>query len=454
MGSTSFTHLLDGYAKLAKFTFTRENSILFSTNFLNTRSYSAAALASKIRPYLLFGSRRPQFSWFEKFWALYNEADNTNINVYDFPAQSNDNSPTPAMEYVALSDFWHVYQFDPQNLQEAIKIRPRVPGPSLVDNFLPLISSSHPIREFGKSSLVTILSVVNPIPEEPSTIHVVRIHSTESREQIAEIKVERLSYMHAFALTRHYAIIFADPLFIDFEKTFSTVTLSGSFVWMHRQRTTVYVVHTETKEIWNVTIRPSVHLHHINSYESHGKIVIDYVVYPTINMVHYKLDILMNMTARNAIKQNSRIIRYIIDTETRTIQRIKHKNSAFKFIMKLDFPAINEAYRFSRHCYIYGVVSKTDGHDLSMTALVKKDICNSRDLVWSQPNLYPSEAVFVAKPDSSSEDDGVLLTLVLDGNRGISFILILNAASFEETGRAYLPTYMTFTVHGRYFPNL
>ena len=46
------------------------------------------------------------------------------------------------------------------------------------------------------------------------------------------------------------------------------------------------------------------------------------------------------------------------------------------------------------------------------------------------------------------EDDGVCLSVVLDGTWGRSYLLVLDARSFEEVGRAEMEVVVPFGFHG------
>lgn len=70
--------------------------------------------------------------------------------------------------------------------------------------------------------------------------------------------------------------------------------------------------------------------------------------------------------------------------------------------------------------------------------------------------LEPTHAEPVMVPRQSKdglldEDDGVVLTVVAGGDGG-TFLLALDAKTFEETGRAHLPFSMTYSFHGNYLP--
>jgi len=68
--------------------------------------------------------------------------------------------------------------------------------------------------------------------------------------------------------------------------------------------------------------------------------------------------------------------------------------------------------------------------------------------VWSARDAYPGEPVFVPKPGAVEEDDGVVLSVVLDASAGNSFLAILDARSFSELARVHAPHHIPFGFHG------
>jgi carotenoid cleavage dioxygenase-like enzyme len=58
--------------------------------------------------------------------------------------------------------------------------------------------------------------------------------------------------------------------------------------------------------------------------------------------------------------------------------------------------------------------------------------------------------VFVSRPGATGEGDGVLLSVVLDGAAGATFLLVLDAQSLGEVGRARVPHHIPFGFHGQY----
>merc|ERR1719334_1845556 len=64
---------------------------------------------------------------------------------------------------------------------------------------------------------------------------------------------------------------------------------------------------------------------------------------------------------------------------------------------------------------------------------------DSKSKTWYTPNHYHGEMYLIANPDNKSEDDGVLITVVYDGPKEQSYLLVLDAVTFEELNRSYLP---------------
>ena len=71
--------------------------------------------------------------------------------------------------------------------------------------------------------------------------------------------------------------------------------------------------------------------------------------------------------------------------------------------------------------------------------LVKVDVGQGEVASWAEDGCYPGEPVFVREPGTEGEDDGVILSVVLDARAGRSFLLVLDAQSFGELARAEAP---------------
>lgn len=119
-----------------------------------------------------------------------------------------------------------------------------------------------------------------------------------------------------------------------------------------------------------------------------------------------------------------------------------------------ELPAMNPRFKGRKYRYSYGVVET--GKSTFFDGLIKYD-ADSEKIVgeWSNFAQTAGEPIFVADPNAGNGDDdeekGVLLTVVLDGTRGNSYLLVLDAKTMEEVGRAEVGGPVGFGFHGTWW---
>ena len=84
-------------------------------------------------------------------------------------------------------------------------------------------------------------------------------------------------------------------------------------------------------------------------------------------------------------------------------------------------------------------------------ALSKFDLQEGTSKQWFEAGCIPVEPLMVPSPDAKSEDDGVVLSIVM-GADGKSFLLCLDAKTFKELGRAHLPYGIPYGFHASFVP--
>ncbi|KAJ2781935.1 hypothetical protein H4R18_002576 [Coemansia javaensis] len=91
--------------------------------------------------------------------------------------------------------------------------------------------------------------------------------------------------------------------------------------------------------------------------------------------------------------------------------------------------------------------------------IVKLDVGDpaAPPLTWSRTHCYPSEPVFVPRPDdghgSRREDDGFVLSVFFDSMRITSCLLVLDARTFKEVMIAQLPAAVPISFgHSKFWP--
>ncbi|KAF9882480.1 carotenoid cleavage dioxygenase 1 [Colletotrichum karsti] len=119
-----------------------------------------------------------------------------------------------------------------------------------------------------------------------------------------------------------------------------------------------------------------------------------------------------------------------------------------------ELPTINPAYLTRRHRYVYSLSDR--GLSTLLDTIVKTDADARAALMWQCPRAHtPGEPIFVPRPgaEAGAEDDGVVLSVVLDGTAQKSYLLCLDARTMTELGRAECGFVVGLGFHGIHAPS-
>ena len=119
--------------------------------------------------------------------------------------------------------------------------------------------------------------------------------------------------------------------------------------------------------------------------------------------------------------------------------------------ISLELPILNPAFVTKPHRYVYGVTDR--GQSSFFDGLGKFDFETRTTMFWQENAQTAGEPIFVQNPEGLEEDDGVLLSVVLDGLRGKSYLLCLDARTMKEMGRAETDVVIGFGFHGLHVPS-
>lgn len=117
-----------------------------------------------------------------------------------------------------------------------------------------------------------------------------------------------------------------------------------------------------------------------------------------------------------------------------------------------ELPTLNPKIVTQKHRYVYAVTFR--GESTLTDGIMKLDCDTQQVQLWACHGQSPGEPIFVANPEGTSEDDGVLLSVVLDGMRGKSYLLCLDARNLSELGRANVDGAVGFGFHGQHVPTV
>ncbi|CAG8578316.1 11807_t:CDS:2, partial [Racocetra persica] len=286
----------------------------------------------------------------------------------------------------------------------------------------------------------------------------------------------KMSYVHSFGVTPRFIILVLFPYYpkssgINFTWSDNIV---DSFEFKSNEPTLFYVISREKKQ--HVAIYksdPCFAFHHINAFEDdNDNLYLDIACYENS-------DILNDLELENLRKGLSKRLQ-MAEVRRYVLQNIKQESLKFAKLPQAtrmgslqmvtsmiwsrsttqDSSSLPIADYRLRYRYVYGigVSAKAAGQANQIwDSLIKCDL-DAKEVVamWRSEDCYPSEAVFVPHPDKDShEDDGVLLSIVFDGENNKSFLLVLEARTMNELVRADLPQVVPLSFgHGTFKRNV
>lgn len=115
-------------------------------------------------------------------------------------------------------------------------------------------------------------------------------------------------------------------------------------------------------------------------------------------------------------------------------------------------PTFNPEYATKPNRYIFAVSDR--GNSRFLDGIIKNDTHTQTSIARVIHAQSPSEPIFLPDPGGIEEDDGVLLSVVLDGTKGKSYLLVLDARNFDEVGRADMEIVVPFGFHGTHVANV
>ncbi len=179
--------------------------------------------------------------------------------------------------------------------------------------------------------------------------------------------------------------------------------------------------------------------HHINAYEDDGEVVVDLCAFPDAQVIE---DLYLERLRTGTPLSQAVPTRFRLSLGDRTVTRERLADGG------LELPRINYR-RCNGRPYRYAW-----GNDVGpggwLEQIVRVDVQARETTAWSEPDCYPGEPVFVAEPGGEHEDDGVLLSVVLDARAESSFLLVLDAATLRPLARAAVPHAIPFGFHGQF----
>ena len=331
--------------------------------------------------------------------------------------------------FIAMTETPLPVQFDPDTLKAA-GVRPyEAPGQ---------LSTAHPHMDRASGGMLNYAAKLGP----RSSYRFFAVGPDQSKARvISSLPVKEPAYMHSFGLTERWLVLAEFPFVVNP----LALALSGrpyieNYRWKPELGTRFTLVDRLTgKATGGFQTDACFAFHHVNAYEDGDEVVVDLCAFSDAGVIE---DLYLDRLRAGKPFAAAALTRFRLRASDRSVGRERLAEASIE-LPRINYGRCNERpYRF-----VWGV---GDGPGGWLEQVLKIDTSDGATLSWSAPGCYPGEPVFVANPDAEDEDDGVLLSVVLDGGTGTSFLLVLDAADLAEVARAKVPHHIPFGFHGQF----
>jgi carotenoid cleavage dioxygenase-like enzyme len=399
--------------------------VRYANRFLKSKAFCAAAETGKIT-YAEFATD-PCRTLFGRVAAIFDPklTDNCCVNVSDY-----------AHETVAFTETAMPMRFSPETLATLGVFGY---GAALKGK----VSTAHPYYDAGRACHYNYIVDFGM----RSVYRLCGIGDDGAEKLVAEIPVEHPAYMRSFGMSADHLILAEFPLVVSpLELKFSGKPFIQNYRWQPDRGIVFHVVAKDTGRLVRTAKADATFaFHHVNAFADGDGIAVNVIAYPDAAIIDQLY--LARLRAGTPLTATGKLTRFHVPfaTEAPVTRRTLAE-------VPLELPRINYASCAGRpYRFVWGTGIRAKGDFLD--SIVKIDVETGEVATWFTAGLYPGEPVFVPAPSAKTEDDGVLLSIVLDTAEDRSFLLMLDAASLNEVARAETPHAIHFHFHGNYFPN-
>ncbi|CAL1573631.1 unnamed protein product [Knipowitschia caucasica] len=478
-GNTHFNHWFDGMAMLHQYNI-QNGQVTYMSRFLQSDAYKKNSERDRIvmSEFGTLAMPDPCKNFFQRFLSRFEMIEPTDNASVSFVTYKGD--------YYVSTETNFMHRVNPENLNTVEKVDwskfIAVNGATAHPHYDPDGTAYNMGNSYGsKGALYNIICVPPEKKEATDTLQGAKVLCS-----IVPANKSHPSYYHSFAMSENHVVFIEQPIKMDLLKII-TCKLRGrplgeGIYWDPKLDTVFHVVNKKTGEVNPVKYHTKAMstFHQINAFEEDGFLMVDlccaddgdainnYLI-QNLRQSGEALDKVYNTLSRPFPRRF--VLPLIVTSDTPTDQNLNSRPNSEATCVKvskdkvfcqhedlhgddlvdyggLEFPQINYRRCNSKpYRYYYGCGFR----HLVGDSLIKMDLSNKTFKVWQQQGFYPSEPVFVPAPDATEEDDGVILSVVLTPTQEKgTFLLVLDARTFEELGRANVPVNIPYGFHGAF----
>ena len=415
LGGERLAHWFDGLAMLHRFGIAN-GRVSYGNRFLRSDAHERAERGDRIGAGFATDPCRAIYKRVQTLFAP-DLTDNANVNLMRLGER-----------YVAMTETPLPVEFDPETLR-TLGHAGAAPGQ---------VTTAHPHHDRERGEAINYAAHLGA----RSSYRIYATNAAGERRIVAELPVREPAYMHSFGMTERYAILVEFPLVVNpLRLALGGRSFIESYRWRPERGTRFRVIDRHTgAERMTASAEPFFAFHHVNAWEEGDEVVVDLVAFEDAGVIDA---LYIDRLRAGRTQPPSQLRRYRV--------RPGDATAAGELLLdrSIELPRSNYARANARpHRFVYAAgSSRREWFD----EVVKFDAADRSLRTWSAPGCYPGEPVFVGRPGRDREDDGVVLSVVFDSATGRSFLLALDAESFDELARAEAPHHVPFGFHGQWF---
>jgi carotenoid cleavage dioxygenase-like enzyme len=423
IGEQKLNHWFDGLAMLHGFAF-GDGRVSYANRFLRSSAYDAWKKTGKMA-FSEFGTDpcRAIFSGVTSLPVL-GKVPNANVSIERLGTR-----------FQALTEMPVAVRFDRKGLKTL--------G---VDGVLPTgrLGTAHPHHDAKTGERFSY--EVELVPPTMG-LRIVATSRTGARRELAFVPQDKPGYLHSFGLTDRYVAVFTQPFGFNLTKFLKPDRgpIVTNYEWDGSQPARVVLVDRAKGGVAaTAELDPFFTFHNINAFDdARGRVVVDVCAHEDNGIVEALY--LKKLRTAGAKVPQATPQRLTIDPATAKVEVRDLAEGNFE-LPRIDYDRVNgRPYR-----YAYGVGVKNPKRSGFIDRVSKLDITRETLTHWGERGAYPGEPVFVRRPGTTREDDGVLLSVVFDARAKTSYLLVLDARDLTEIARASVPHHIPFGFHGLY----
>jgi beta,beta-carotene 9',10'-dioxygenase len=427
VGQQHYRHWFDGLSMLHKFTIF-DGRISYMNKFLECQAYHRAMEEGRIA-YSEFATD-PCQNLFGRLKTIFNPkiTDSAKVSINQMVGQ-----------YMALAETPIQVEFDPGTLKTigVYNYEPALAGQ---------MTTVHPQFDFHRGEVYNLVTRYHRV----SHYNIYCMEKSWKPRRVASLPVNQPAYLHSFGMTENYLIVAEFPMVVNPIRLLLWLSpYIENFRWKPGRGSAFWIIDRRTGEVVRrLEAEPFFAFHHINAFERGDEIILDIDAYEDASIL--KAYYLENLADPLSELPFGNFRRYTLPLKGVHADYEVISNSCME-LANFDYAHFNMDgnYRF-----VYAASIQPEIRQGFYNQILKIDIQTRIEQTWHQAACYPGEPIFVGRPGRVAEDDGVILSVVLDSQKGNSFLLILDANTFEELARAEIPQAILFGYHGGYFPEV